>query len=155
MRGGDAGLVELITTDSDAHAKYFLFVWTEGGDEAAIGEFAVAWNLRRSYEVNGVGSGGHAGADTLGESAKVVGIGADPYCLVWAAAELMIFYSLAGPGVNDGVGFSAVGAEAERITRGSWIVGVGRNVVGSVVFDEADSVGGENGGVAVIKKLAD
>ena len=26
---------------------------------------------------------------------------------------------------------------------------------GSFVFDEADSVGGENGGVAVIKKLAD
>ena len=155
MHGGDAGVVELFTTGSDAHTMDFLFVRMEGGDEAAIGDFSTAWNSRRSYEVNGVGSGGHAGADTLGESAKVVGIGADPYCLVWAAAELMIFYSLAGPGVNDGVGFSAVGAEAERITRGSWIVGVGRNVVGSVVFDEADSVGGENGGVAVIKKLAD
>ena len=39
MRGGDVGAVEIFTTDSDAHAMDFLFVRTEGGDEAAIGDF--------------------------------------------------------------------------------------------------------------------
>ena len=67
MRGGDARVVKLVITDSDAHAMDFLFVWTEGGDKVSIGDFAAAWNSRRRYEVNGVGAGGHAGADTLGE----------------------------------------------------------------------------------------
>ena len=40
MRGGDAGIVELVTTNSDAHAMELLFVRTEGGEEAAIGNFA-------------------------------------------------------------------------------------------------------------------
>ena len=102
---------------------------TEGGNEAAIGDFVAVWNHQRSYEVNGVGVGGHAGADTLGKSAKVVGIGADLDGLVWTADEVMIFKILAGLGVNDGVGFGAVGAGVERITRGSRIVGVRRNDV--------------------------
>ena len=84
---------------------------------------------RRSYEVNGIGAGGHAGANTLGESAKVVGVGANPDDLVCTAAEVVVFESLAGLGVNDGVGFSTVDAGVERITRGSWFVGVGRNNV--------------------------
>ena len=105
MRGFDAGVVEIVTTNSDANAMDFLFVWTEGGDKATIGDFVAAWNRQRSYEVNGVGAGGHAGANNLGESAKVVGVGADPDGLVWTAAEVMSFESLAGPGVNDGVGF--------------------------------------------------
>ena len=49
MLGGDAGLVDLVTTDSDAHAMEFLFVRTEGGNEAAMGDFAAAWNRRWSY----------------------------------------------------------------------------------------------------------
>ena len=65
----------------------------------------------------------------MGELAKVVVVGADPDGLVWTAAEVMSFESLAGPGVNDGVGFDTVGAGAERITRGSRIVGVGHNDV--------------------------
>ena len=32
----------------------------------------------------------------MGESAKVVGIGVDPDGLVWTAAEVMVFESLAG-----------------------------------------------------------
>ena len=59
----------------------------------------------------------------MGESAKVVGVGADPDGLVWNAAEVTVFESLAGLGVN------AVGMGAERITRGIRIVGVGRNDV--------------------------
>ena len=106
-----------------------LFVRTEGGDEAAIGDFSAAWNRRRSYEVNGIGAGGHAGANTLGESAKVVGLGADPYGLVWTASEVMVFERLDGLSVNDGVGFGAFGVGAERIMRGSRIFGVGRNDV--------------------------
>ena len=129
MCGGDAGVVKLFTTDSDARTMYLLFVKTEDGNKAAIGEFVAAWNRRRSYEVNVVGAGGHTGADTLGELAKVVGVGADPDGLVWTASEVMVFESLVGPSVNDGVGFCAVGAVLERITRGRRIVGVGRNDV--------------------------
>ena len=102
---------------------------TEVGDEAAIGDFAAAWNRQRIYEVNGVGTGGHVGSDTLGESAKFIGVGADPDGFVWTAAEVVVFENLAGLGVNDGVGFSTASAGAERITRVSWIVGVGRNDV--------------------------
>ena len=65
----------------------------------------------------------------MGESAKDVGVGVDPDGLVWTAAEVMVSESLAGLGVNDGFGFGAVGAGAERITRGSRIVGVRRNDV--------------------------
>ena len=129
MRGGDARVVELVTTNSNAHAMDFLFMRTEGGDEAAIDDLAAAWDRRQSYEVNGVGAGGHAGADTLGDSAKVVCVDADPEVLVWTAAEVMLFESLAGIGVNDRLGFRAVVAGAERITRGRRIVGVGRNDV--------------------------
>ena len=129
MRGGEAGVVKLVATNSDAYAMEFLFVRTEGGNKAAIGDFAAVWNHQRSYKLNGVGDGGHAGADTLGESAKVVGIGTNPDGLVWTAAEVVVFESLAGLNVNGGVGFGAVGAGAERITRGSRVVGVGRNDV--------------------------
>ena len=65
----------------------------------------------------------------MGESAKVVGVGADPDGLVWNAAEVMVFKSLACLGVNDGVGSGAVVAGVEQITRASRIVGVGRNDV--------------------------
>ena len=49
MRGGDAKVVELVATKSDAYTMDFLFVRTEGGDEAAIGDFAIACNWRQSY----------------------------------------------------------------------------------------------------------
>ena len=104
-------------------------MWTGGGNEASKGDFVTVWNCRRSYEVNVVGAGGHAGADTLGESAKVVGEGVDPDSLVYTVAEVMVFESLSGPGVNDGVGSYAVGTGLNRITRGSRIVGIGRNDV--------------------------
>ena len=47
MRGGDARVVDHVTTNSDSLAMDFLFVRTEGGDEAAIGDFAAAWNRQR------------------------------------------------------------------------------------------------------------
>ena len=67
MCGSDAVVVELVAIDSDAYTMDFLFVRTEGGNEAAICDFVAAWNCRWSYEVNGVGASGHAGADTLGQ----------------------------------------------------------------------------------------
>ena len=129
MRGSDARVVKLVTTNSDKHAIESLFMRTEGGVEAAIGEFASAWNRRWSYKVNGVGADGHAGARILGESAKVVGVGENLDGLVWTAAEVVVFDSLAGLSVNDEVGLGAVGAGAERIIRGSQMVRVGRNGV--------------------------
>ena len=67
MRGSDAEEVKLVTTNSDVNTIDFLFVRTEGGDKAAIYDFAAAWNRQWSYKVNGVDAGGHAGANTLGE----------------------------------------------------------------------------------------
>ena len=60
----------------------------------------------------------------MGNSAKFVGVGANPDGLVWSAAEIVVFEILASLGVNDVVGISAVGAGAEQITRGSQVVGV-------------------------------
>ena len=65
----------------------------------------------------------------MGKLAKVFGIGADQDGLVWTKAEVMVFESLSGLGVNDGICFGAVGVGAERITRDGRIVGVGRNDV--------------------------
>ena len=65
----------------------------------------------------------------MGESAKDVVVGANPDGLVWTAAEVVVFESLFGLGVNDRVGFGVAGAGAERITRGSRVVGVGWNDV--------------------------
>ena len=48
MHGGDAGLVKIFTTNSDAYAMDFFFVRTEGGDEADKGDFTAAWNRRKS-----------------------------------------------------------------------------------------------------------
>ena len=42
MHGGNSSVVELVTTNSDVHARDFLFVRTDGGDEAAICDFAAA-----------------------------------------------------------------------------------------------------------------
>ena len=129
MCGGDAGVVKLVATNSDAYVVDFFFVRKEGGDKAAIDDFASAWNCQQSYKINGVGAGGHAGANTLGDSAKVVGVGANPDGIVWNASGVVVFESLAGLGVNDRVGFGAVGAIAERIMRGIRVLGVGRNDV--------------------------
>ena len=118
-----------MTTDSDAHKMDFLFLLTGGGNEAAKGDFVAVWNCRWSYEVNVVGAGEHAGADTLGESAKVVGVGADPDSFVYTAAEVMVSERLSGLGINDGVGSGAVGTGLDQITRGSRIVGIVRNDV--------------------------
>ena len=74
MSGGDAGVVKLVATNSDAYVMDFCFVRTEGGNEAAIGDFASAWNLQQSYKVNNVGASEHAGADTLGKASKVLGV---------------------------------------------------------------------------------
>ena len=52
----------------------------------------------------------------MGKSAKVIGVGANPDSRVWTPAEVVVFESLAGLGVSDGVGFGAVGAGADRIT---------------------------------------
>ena len=101
MCGGDAGVVKLVATNSDAYVVDFFFVRKEGGDKAAIDDFASAWNCQQSYKINGVGAGGHAGANTLGELAKVVGVGADPDGLILNADEVVVFDSLVGFSVND------------------------------------------------------
>ena len=72
MCGGDDRVVDIVTTDSDMHAMDLLFLWAEGGNEAAIGVFEAAWNCQRNNEVNGVGAAGHAGADTLGSRPKLL-----------------------------------------------------------------------------------
>ena len=69
------------------------------------------------------------GADNLGDSSKVVGVGADPDSLLWTAAEVVVFKSLSGLGFNDKLGFGAVGTGAEWITRVSRVVVVWRNDV--------------------------
>ena len=47
MHCGHAGVVEIVATNSDADTIYFFFLRTEGGNEAAIGEFLVAWNCQQ------------------------------------------------------------------------------------------------------------
>ena len=68
MGGGGAGEIEAVSTHSDADMVYFCLCWSNGGDHLGVCDFATLGDDVFFYKEDGVGAGGHAGADALGEA---------------------------------------------------------------------------------------
>lgn len=73
VRGGGTREVKAVATNGDADSFDLSFVRSQGRDKASIGDFAISRNGGLGDEKYGVSAGRHAGANTLGEAAKVVG----------------------------------------------------------------------------------
>ena len=68
MGGGGAQEIEAVSAHSDADTVYFGLGGSNGGNHSGVGDFAVVENGRFVNKEDGVGAGGHAGADALGEA---------------------------------------------------------------------------------------
>ena len=68
MGGGGAQEIEAVAAHSDVDMVYFGFGGSNGGDHSRVGDFVVMGNGRCGNKEDGVGAGGHAGADALGEA---------------------------------------------------------------------------------------
>ena len=68
MGGGGAWEIEAVSAHSDADTVYFGLGRSNGGDHLGVGDFAVMGNGRFGNKEDGVGAGGHAGANALGEA---------------------------------------------------------------------------------------
>ena len=78
LGGGQAWEVEFVTTHRDADTVRFGLGWSNGRNEASIGDLSAGRNGVSFNENDGVGTGGHPGANALGEAAEIVGQGRDP-----------------------------------------------------------------------------
>ncbi len=82
----------------------FSFLGTDGGDDAAVGDFAVAWNFVFWDEKDCFAACSHAVANTLSKAAKFVGKATCPDVFFEALHKVPVFLDFAGDGIGDGVG---------------------------------------------------
>ena len=68
MGGGGARETKAVVAHSDANTVDFGFGGSNSGNHTGVGDFAVLGNGRFGNKEDGVGSGGHAGANALGEA---------------------------------------------------------------------------------------
>ena len=68
MGGGGAREIKAVATHSDADTVDFGLGESNGGDHAGVSDFSVIGNGRFGNKEDGVGAGGHAGADALGKA---------------------------------------------------------------------------------------
>ena len=68
MGGGGAGEIEAVYAHSDADTVYSGLGGSNGGNHLGVCDFATIENVGFCYKEDGVGAGGHAGADALGEA---------------------------------------------------------------------------------------
>ena len=68
MGSGGAQEIEAVSAYSDADTVYFNLCGSNGGNHLGVGDFAVMGNGIFGHKEDGVGDGGHAGADALGEA---------------------------------------------------------------------------------------
>ena len=68
MGGGGAREIKVIVAHSDADTVDLGLGGSNGSKHAVVGDFAVIGNGRFVNKKYSVGSGGHAGADALGEA---------------------------------------------------------------------------------------
>ena len=68
MGGGGAWEIKAVATHSDADTVDFGLGGSNGGYHTGVGEFVVIGNGRFGNKEDGVGSGGHVGADALGKA---------------------------------------------------------------------------------------
>ena len=68
MGGGGAQEIEAVASHSDADTFYFGLGGSNGGDHLGVCDFAATRNGGFCNKEDGVGAGGHAGANALGEA---------------------------------------------------------------------------------------
>ena len=68
MGGGGAREIEAVSAHSDADTVYFGCGGSNGGNHLGVGDFTFMGNGIFGNKEDGVGAGGHAGADALGEA---------------------------------------------------------------------------------------
>ena len=68
MGGGCAQEIKAVAAHSDTDTVDFGLGGSNGADHAGVGDFAVIGNGRFGNKEDGVGAGGHAGADALGKA---------------------------------------------------------------------------------------
>ena len=68
MGGGGAQEIEAVAAHSDADTVDFGLGWSNGGDHTGVGDFAVMGNGLFGNKEDGVGAGGHACDNALGEA---------------------------------------------------------------------------------------
>ena len=68
MGGGGAWEIEAVSAHSDADTVYFGLFGSNGGKHSGVCDFAVMGNGGFCNKEDGVGAGGHAGANALGEA---------------------------------------------------------------------------------------
>ena len=68
MGGGGAGEIEAVSAHRDANTVYFGLGGSNGGDYLGVCDFVTMGDGGFCYKDDGVGAGGHAGADALGEA---------------------------------------------------------------------------------------
>ena len=68
MGGGGSREIEAVSAHSDAETVYFGLGWSNGGDHSGVCDFTTLGDGEFRYKEDGVGAGGHAGADALGEA---------------------------------------------------------------------------------------
>ena len=68
MGGGGAWEIEAVSAHSDADTVDFSLGGLNGGHHSSVGDFVFMGNGVFCNKEDGVGSGGHAGANALGEA---------------------------------------------------------------------------------------
>ena len=68
MGGGGAREIEAVSAHSNADTVYFGLGWSNGANHSGVCDFTTLGGGRFCYKEEGVGAGGHAGADALGEA---------------------------------------------------------------------------------------
>ena len=68
MGGGCAGEIEVVSAHSDADIVYFGLGVLNGGNRSVVCDFSNRGTGVFCNKEDGVGAGGHAGADALGEA---------------------------------------------------------------------------------------
>ena len=74
-------------------------------DKLAVRHLLLTWHGRLQDEKNSVGAGWYSGADTLGQSAEIVGETCCLHRFVWALAQVAVFKYFTGGSVKYRVGF--------------------------------------------------
>ena len=68
MGGGGSGEIEAVFASSDANTVYFGLGGSNGDDHSGVCDYTTMGDGGFCFKEGGVGSGGHAGADALGEA---------------------------------------------------------------------------------------
>jgi hypothetical protein len=127
---GSAGvsrIIEAVAANCEMDTMCFSFLGTDCGNNATVGNFAVAWDC--VFSLDRFAACFHAVANTLSKAAEFLGKAMCPDVFLDALYEVSVFLDLAGDGIGDGVGkmdgLKMVGFGAGDVVGGTTWVALG------------------------------